>query len=99
MSSEPIIKIEKLKVTIGRKEVIKGIDLEIPRNSVFAIMGPSGSGKSTILRSINRLWDLYPEVKVEGKILLDGKDVTQWKIKRLGGWSEWYFRGPTHFLT
>ena len=67
--------IRNLKVKIGDKEVLKGIDLEVPKNSVFAIMGPSGSGKSTLLRAINRLWDLYPEVEVKGEIIVEGKDV------------------------
>ncbi len=74
MPSEPMVKIENLKVKIKGKEVLKGINLEVPKNTIFAIMGPSGSGKSTLLRAINRLWDLYPDVKVEGKVYVDGID-------------------------
>jgi len=75
MSSDTVLKIKDLRVSIEGKEVLKGINLEIPRKSIFAIMGPSGSGKSTLLRAINRLWDLYPNVEVKGEVLLEGKDV------------------------
>jgi phosphate transport system ATP-binding protein len=69
------IEIQGLRVWFGPREVIKGVDLSIPSNTVFTIMGPSGSGKSTILRAINRILDLYPEARVEGKVLIDGLDI------------------------
>ena len=75
MNSDNILEIEDLRVKIEGKEILKGIDLAVPRGSIFAIMGPSGSGKSTLLRAINRLWDLYPDVQVDGKILLEGMNV------------------------
>ncbi len=55
--------------------VLKGINLEIPRRAVTAIIGPSGCGKSTFLRSINRMHDLIPGHRHEGDILLDGVSV------------------------
>jgi len=54
---------------------LKGINLEIPRRAVTAIIGPSGCGKSTFLRSINRLHDLLPGHRYSGEILLDGRSV------------------------
>ncbi|ALU11524.1 phosphate ABC transporter ATP-binding protein [Ignicoccus islandicus DSM 13165] len=96
-SDKPIIEIRNLKVRIAGKEVLKGINLEIPRNKVFAIMGPSGSGKSTILRSINRLWDLYPEVEIDGEILLDGKDVYAMKDKEVRRLVGMVFQRPNPF--
>lgn len=75
MGSDHIMIIEDLHVWFGDREVIKGVSLSVPRNTIFTIMGPSGSGKSTILRAINRLLDLYDNVKVGGKILIDGLDV------------------------
>jgi phosphate transport system ATP-binding protein len=69
------IEIQGLRVWFGPREVIKGVNLSIPSNTVFTIMGPSGSGKSTILRAINRILDLYPEARVEGKVLIDGLDI------------------------
>ena len=55
--------------------VLKGINLEIPRKAVTAIIGPSGCGKSTFLRSINRMHDLIPTHRYEGEILLDGVSI------------------------
>jgi phosphate transport system ATP-binding protein len=54
---------------------LKGIDLEIGRNEVMALIGPSGSGKSTFLRCLNRLNDVISGCRVKGKIWLDGYDI------------------------
>ena len=59
----------------GAREVIRGIDLSIPRQAVTAIIGPSGSGKSTFLRSINRLNDLVPGARYSGDIRVEGQSV------------------------
>ncbi len=69
------IKTDNLKVNFGKKDVLKGISIEIPEKSVVAIIGPSGCGKSTFLRSLNRMNDFVREVKVEGKVFLDGKNI------------------------
>ncbi len=69
------IEIQGLRVWFGPREVIKGVSLSMPSNTVFTIMGPSGSGKSTLLRAINRILDLYPEVRVEGRVIVDGLDI------------------------
>ncbi len=50
-----IIKMENVKKSFGELEVLKGINLELERGEVVAIIGPSGSGKSTLLRCLNRL--------------------------------------------
>ncbi len=72
-----VIKLEtkNLKVCFGSKQVLKGISIKIPKNSVVAIIGPSGCGKSTFLRSLDRMNDFVRGVKIEGKILLDGKNI------------------------
>jgi len=97
MSSEPMIKIENLRVRIKNKEVLKGISLEVPRNTIFAIMGPSGSGKSTLLRAINKLWDLYPDVKVEGKIFVNGVDIEEMEPHELRKIVGMVFQRPNPF--
>ena len=66
-----------LHVSYGQVEVLRGITLELPDRGVTALTGPSGCGKSTFLRSLNRLHDLDPEVRIRGKILLDGIDVSR----------------------
>ena len=59
----------------GNKQALRDISMEIYANHVTALIGPSGCGKSTLLRSINRMNDLIENVRVSGKILLDGKNV------------------------
>ena len=54
----------------GRLQALKNINLAFPANQVGAIIGPSGCGKSTLLRCFNRIHDLYPETRYEGKITL-----------------------------
>lgn len=54
----------------GRVQALKNINLVFPANQVAAIIGPSGCGKSTLLRCFNRIHDLYPETRYEGKIIL-----------------------------
>lgn len=69
------IETRKLRISYGKNEVIKGIDLEIPEKVCFAIMGPSGCGKSTLLRAFNRLLELNPMAEVSGEIRVFGKDI------------------------
>ncbi len=69
-----MIKIEDLHATIGGKEVLKGINLEIPAGEVHAIMGPNGSGKSTLSYVISGK-DGYEITK--GRILFDGQDISE----------------------
>ncbi|MFA4640324.1 phosphate ABC transporter ATP-binding protein [Pyrococcus kukulkanii] len=69
------IETKDLKISYGNHLVIKGINLEIPKNCIFALMGPSGCGKSTLLRSFNRLLDLNPEAKVEGEVRIFGRNI------------------------
>ena len=70
-----IIKIEGLRKRFGDNEVLKGITTSVKQGEVVAIIGPSGCGKSTFLRSINLL-----EEPTEGKILIDGIDLTSWDV-------------------
>jgi phosphate transport system ATP-binding protein len=59
----------------GTHEALKGVDMDIPANSVTAIIGPSGCGKSTLLRSFNRMNDLIPTVRTEGRVTVSEMDV------------------------
>lgn len=52
------------------EEILRGVDLDVPRGVVVGVIGPSGSGKSTLLRALNRLWEPAP-----GAVLLDGVDI------------------------
>ena len=59
----------------GNFHALKGISMDIEEKSVVAFIGPSGCGKSTFLRLLNRMNDLIPETRLEGRILIDGQDI------------------------
>ncbi len=59
----------------GEAKVLHSIQLDIPEKKVTAFIGPSGCGKSTFLRSINRMNDIIPGARVEGRIAMDGQDL------------------------
>ena len=56
-------------------DVLKGIDLDIYRGDVVCLIGPSGCGKSTFLKTLNRMNDLVPGVRIEGDVRLKGEDI------------------------
>ncbi len=69
------VKTEKLNVHIHDQHILKDIDLQIPDKSITCIIGPSGCGKSTLLKTFNRMHDETPEVKVTGKVFVDGQNI------------------------
>ena len=75
--SEDHIKLSAHSVNVwfGKKKVLKNINVTFPQNQITALIGPSGCGKSTLLRSFNRMHDLTPDARIEGKILLEQQDI------------------------
>jgi phosphate transport system ATP-binding protein len=69
------IAVKDLNFYYGKFHALKNINLQIPENKVTAFIGPSGCGKSTLLRVFNRMFELYPEQRAEGQIMLDGEDL------------------------
>jgi phosphate transport system ATP-binding protein len=69
------ISIENLCFYYGSFRALRDVNLSVPAHKISAIIGPSGCGKSTLLRSINRMNDLTPGARVEGKLLLDNEDI------------------------
>ena len=69
------IKTESLNLFYGSFQALRNINMEIKERSITAIIGPSGCGKSSLLRLFNRMNDLIPGVRVEGKINLDGVSI------------------------
>jgi len=69
------IHVNKLKLFYGDVLALKKISLCVDENSVLALIGPSGCGKSTFIKTLNRMNDLIPNVKIEGEILLDGVNI------------------------
>ena len=75
MNKDCVFEIKNLNVYYGNKQALKNVTCAIPRNKITAIVGPSGCGKSTFLRVFNRMNDLIPGYRVEGKVELDGEDI------------------------
>ncbi len=69
------ISVKDLNFYYGNFHALKGINLEIPEKRVTAFIGPSGCGKSTLLRVFNRMFELYPEQRAEGQIMLDDENL------------------------
>ena len=77
---ENILDIKKLDLWYGENHALKGVNMEIKRNAITAFIGPSGCGKSTFLKTLNRMNDLVPGVRIEGQVLLDGVDIYDPKV-------------------
>jgi phosphate transport system ATP-binding protein len=73
--SDPAIQIKNLNVFAHQQQILKDINLTIPKNKITVLLGPSGCGKTTLLKSLNRLTDLYPELKVSGNIIIENDDI------------------------
>jgi phosphate transport system ATP-binding protein len=73
--SDVVIRTEKVNIYYGSFHAVRDVYLDIPRNQVTAFIGPSGCGKSTLLRCYNRLNDLIPSARVEGRITFEGTDL------------------------
>ncbi|MDR3272990.1 MAG: phosphate ABC transporter ATP-binding protein PstB [Flavobacteriaceae bacterium] len=70
------------------KKAVKNVTAQIEAQTITAIMGPSGCGKSTLLRAINRMHDLYPNIKTEGEILLNNHNILKMNpilVRRMAG--------------
>ena len=67
--------VRDLNLYYGQFHALKGVSMDIPEKEVTAFIGPSGCGKSTFLKTLNRMNDLVPNVKIEGTVLLDGEDI------------------------
>jgi phosphate transport system ATP-binding protein len=67
--------VKNLSIWYGEKRAIDDVTLDVASNAVTAIIGPSGCGKSTFLRALNRMHELTPKTRMEGTVLLHGKDL------------------------
>lgn len=71
----PKFRVEDLSIHFGNIHALKGVRLEIFKSEILGIIGPANSGKTSFLRTLNRLNDLSPNVKINGKVSLDGSDI------------------------
>ncbi|MCI5485209.1 MAG: phosphate ABC transporter ATP-binding protein PstB [Clostridiales bacterium] len=87
---EPIIEISNLNLWYGEKQALRDVRASIPAHEITALIGPSGCGKSTFLKTLNRMQDLVPGVKIQGQVLYEGQDIyapgvdVTWLRKRIG---------------
>ena len=78
MSDSCDVRFENVRFAYGEKEVIKGVNLNIPQNSICALVGPSGGGKSTLAKLLVHFWDVK-----EGKITIGGRDIKEFTFQNL----------------
>lgn len=90
MEQTPIIQTKNLTLHYGDFEALKGIDMDIMARQVTAFIGPSGCGKSTFLKTLNRMQDLVPSVRINGEVTFHGQDIfakdvdVTWLRKKIG---------------
>ncbi len=73
--AEPVLRTEGLTALYGTFAAVRGVSIGFAAHQVHALIGPSGCGKSTFLRSLNRMHEMVPGARVEGRVLLDGQDI------------------------
>ncbi len=69
------LEVESLSFFYGRAQALKDVTFDIPERRITAIIGPSGCGKSTLLRVFNRMYDLVPNARATGSVILDGENI------------------------
>ncbi len=74
-ANEGIVRVRDLDFSYGARQVLFGVNLEIPPRQVTALIGPSGCGKTTFLRTLNRMNELMGETRLSGQVLIDGQDI------------------------
>ena len=70
-----IITVKDLQLWYGQTKALKGVSMNIPEKSITALIGPSGCGKSTFLKTLDRMNDLIPGVRIEGEVKYNGQDI------------------------
>jgi phosphate transport system ATP-binding protein len=72
---QPIFQLDGVTVSYGDKPAVREVSFDIAKNEITALIGPSGCGKSTLIRCLNRMNDLIPSARLEGKVLYHGQDL------------------------
>lgn len=95
--SESIISVKDLNLWYGQSQALKSISMEIPEHAITALIGPSGCGKSTFLKTLNRMNDLVPGVRVTGQVHYQGEDIFSWEVSQLRKEVGMVFQKPNPF--
>src|SRR6478752_1133518 len=97
-ADKPKVEIKDLNFYYGANKSLKNISLPLMDRKVTAFIGPSGCGKSTLLRAINRIFELYPNQRAEGQVLMDGENLLKVKdLNLLRARIGMVFQKPTPF--
>ena len=95
--NEPIITVNGLNLWYGQTQALKNISIDIPEKSITALIGPSGCGKSTFLKTLNRMNDLIPGVKITGDVRFHGEDIFAAEVNGLRRQVGMVFQKPNPF--
>ena len=95
--NNPIITVNDLNLWYGQTQALKNISLEIPEKSITALIGPSGCGKSTFLKTLNRMNDLIPGVKITGEVRYHGENILDAEVNNLRKEVGMVFQKPNPF--
>ena len=95
--NNPIITVNDLNLWYGQTQALKNISLEIPEKSITALIGPSGCGKSTFLKTLNRMNDLIPGVKITGEVLYHRENIFESEVNNLRKEVGMVFQKPNPF--
>ena len=92
-----VITVNDLNLWYGQSQALKHITMEIPENSITALIGPSGCGKSTFLKTLNRMNDLIPTVKITGDVRYNGTNIFETEVNGLRKEVGMVFQKPNPF--
>ena len=95
--NNPIITVRDMNLWYGQTQALKNINIDIPEKSITALIGPSGCGKSTFLKSLNRMQDLIPSVKITGDLRYKGEDIFACEVNNLRKEIGMVFQKPNPF--
>ena len=95
--NKPIITVNDLNLWYGQTQALKNINIEIPEKSITALIGPSGCGKSTFLKTLNRMNDLIPSVKITGEVAYNGQNIFETDVNNLRKEVGMVFQKPNPF--
>ena len=95
--NNPIITVNKLNLWYGQTQALKNISLDIPEKSITALIGPSGCGKSTFLKTLNRMNDLIPGVRITGEVAYHGENIFETEVNNLRKEIGMVFQKPNPF--
>ena len=95
--NQSIITVKDLNLWYGQSQALKHINIDIPEKSITALIGPSGCGKSTFLKTLNRMNDLIPGVKITGEVMYGGQNIFDTDVNNLRKEVGMVFQKPNPF--